>query len=87
MNFGFSDIDTDIILSAPDLDVPDIARLSLYLYQIEAHPTMRQQPTLAVGTTGLAQTPMPLQLCHTRACLRAKGRLKHVPSLLICVEI
>jgi hypothetical protein len=64
VEFGFTDVATDIVLSAPDSDVPDGARLSLYLYLIELDPQLRNQPALPVGITGLVRAPLALRLYY-----------------------
>jgi hypothetical protein len=61
VDFGFSDVTTDIVLSPPDDDLPDTALLSIYLYHIEPDPQLRNQPPLADGTTGLLRAPLALQ--------------------------
>jgi len=64
LDFGFTDPVTDIILSAPDSDIPGSARLSIYLYHLEPDPQLRNQPPLAAGTTGLLQPPLALRLYY-----------------------
>ncbi len=61
VNFGFTDIATDIILDAPNDSVPSTARLSLYLYHIEQDPQMNNQPMLSQGTTELLMAPQAVQ--------------------------
>ena len=62
VDFGFSTVADDIILSAPDSDVPAAARLSVYLYSIEPDPQMRNQRPLSVGPAGLVRAPLALKL-------------------------
>ena len=62
VDFGFSNVTTDIVLSAPDSDIPENARLSVYLYNIAPDPEMRNQRDLAVGPGGLIRPPLPLRL-------------------------
>lgn len=64
VDFGFTNLATDIVLSAPDSDIPAAARLSIYLYHIESDPQLRNQPELAVGTTGLVRAPLALRLYY-----------------------
>jgi hypothetical protein len=64
VDFGFTNLATDIVLSAPDSDIPDAARLSIYLYHIESDPQLRNQPELSVGTTGLVRAPLALRLYY-----------------------
>lgn len=64
VNFGFTNLATDIALSAPDSDVPAAARLSIYLYHIEPDPQLRNQPDLSIGTTGLVRPPLALRLYY-----------------------
>lgn len=64
MDFGFSNVTTDIILSAPDSDIPAGARLSLYLYHIAPDPELRNQPPLAIGVSGLVRAPLALRLSY-----------------------
>lgn len=61
VDFGFTDVTTDIVLSAPNSDVPDAARLSAYLYHIEPDPQLRNQPALSDGTSGLLRPPLALR--------------------------
>ena len=46
VDFGFTDLATDIVLSAPDSDIPAAARLSIYLYRIE--PDAAAEPARAL---------------------------------------
>lgn len=61
VNFGFTDIATDIVLDAPNDTVPNTARLSLYLYHVELDPQMSNQPVLAQGTTELLMAPQAVR--------------------------
>ena len=61
VDFGFSTITTDIVLSAPDSDVPNSARLSVYLYHVEPDPQLRNQPQLADGPDRLLRAPLALR--------------------------
>ncbi len=61
VNFGFTDIATDIVLDAPNRTVPDTARLSLYLYHVELDPQMRNQPMPAQGTNELLMAPQAVR--------------------------
>jgi hypothetical protein len=64
VDFGFTTLATDIVLSAPDSDIPAAARLSIYLYHIEPDPQLRNQPELSDGTTGLLRPPLALRLYY-----------------------
>lgn len=64
VDFGFTNEATDIILSAPDSSIPAAARLSLYLYHIGPDPQLRNQPSLAVGASGLVRAPLALRLSY-----------------------
>lgn len=61
VNFGFNNAANDIILSAPDSDIPDGARLSVYLYHIMPDPQLRNQRPLAFGDAGLVRAPLALR--------------------------
>jgi hypothetical protein len=63
-DFGFTNLTSDIILSAPDSNIPAGARLSLYLYHIGPDPQLRNQPALAIGTSGLVPAPLALRLSY-----------------------
>ena len=64
VDFGFTNLATDVVLSAPDSDIPAAARLSIYLYHVEPDPQLRNQPELPVGTTGLLRAPLALRLYY-----------------------
>lgn len=64
VDFGFTNLATDIVLSAPDSDIPAASRLSIYLYHVEPDPQLRNQPELAVGTAGLLRAPLALRLYY-----------------------
>ena len=64
VDFGFSAVNDDIVLSAPDSDIPAAARLSLYLYLIEPDPQLRNQPALSIGTAGIVRAPLALRLSY-----------------------
>lgn len=61
VDFGFTDPLTEIVLSGPDRDVPDAARLSVYLYHIEPDPQLRNQPALSQGPSGTVRAPLALR--------------------------
>jgi hypothetical protein len=61
VDFGFTNIDTDIILSAPDSDIPENARLSVYLYHLMPDAQLRNQLPIRDGTDGLRRAPIALQ--------------------------
>lgn len=64
VDFGFTDLATDIVLSGPDSDIPAAAHLSIYLYHIEPDPLLRNQSQLPVATTGLVRAPLALRLYY-----------------------
>lgn len=78
VDFGFSDVTTDIILSAPDSDVPASARLSVYLYCIEADGQLRNQPALSLGPTGLVRAPLALRHQYLITPLQADEEQNHL---------
>lgn len=61
VNFGFTNVTNDIILSAPDSDIPSGARLSIYLFSIEPDAQLRNQRALSVGTAGTIRAPLALR--------------------------
>jgi hypothetical protein len=78
VDFGMSDIGTDIILSAPGESVPSTARLSLYLYHLELDPQMRNQPRLARGVGELLDPPQALRAFYLITPLRDPEDQKHL---------
>ncbi len=61
VNFGFTDITTDIVLGAPNDSAPSSARLSLYMYHVELDPQMNNQPMLANGADELLMAPQAVR--------------------------
>ncbi|ARE41834.1 Nitrogen regulation protein NR(I) [Rhodovulum sp. P5] len=78
VDFGFADMATDIILSAPDSDVPATARLSVYLYSIEPDSQLRNQRPLPIGTTGLVRAPLALRHQYLITPLQADEEQNHL---------
>lgn len=62
VDFGLTDLGTNIILEAPSTTVPEGARLSVYLYHIEPDPNLRNQQQLSVGPSGVLRPPVGLRL-------------------------
>ena len=62
VDFGLSDLATNIILQAPAAIVPEGARLSIYLYHIEPDPNLRNQRALSIDASGILRAPMALRL-------------------------
>lgn len=64
VDFGIDNQATHISLNPPNDDVGDEALLSVYLYHIGPDASLRNQPQLPVGTTGLIKPPLALRLSY-----------------------
>lgn len=61
-DFGFTNPETDIVLAAPTVDLPNTAQLSVYLYHLEPDEFLRNQKPVTVGPSGLLRAPVGLRL-------------------------
>ena len=61
-DFGFTNAETDIVLAAPTVDLPNTAQLSVYLYHLEPDEFLRNQKPVTVGPSGLLRAPVGLRL-------------------------
>jgi len=82
---GFAD--GDIVMKSP-ADADSMAKVSLYMFQLQTNPHLLNRPNEEVGLTGLRPAPLPLDLYYLITPLStepvtALGHLESIMSVFV----